>query len=228
MVAHRFRLVVDRIDAAAARAGRDPETIKLVVVSKARTTDEVRQVYDAGHRDFGENRADELAAKAPLLPDDIRWHFVGTVQRRKVAAIRHLTYLLHSMDRASLAMRWAAPGEPVPPCLLQVNIGEEPQKHGVLPARADAALEEMAGLGIAPVGLMAIPPAPERPEDSRPHFEEMARLAGMLRRDRPGLVELSMGMSDDFEVAIESGATLVRVGTAIFGPRTSDGPRVWG
>jgi uncharacterized pyridoxal phosphate-containing UPF0001 family protein len=132
------------------------------------------------------------------------------------------------MDRVSLAGRWAAPEDPAPPCLLQVNVGEEPQKHGVLPGRVDATLREMADLGIEPVGLMAIPPAPETPEQSRPHFEEMARLAEALRADRPGLVEMSMGMSGDFEVAIESGATLVRVGTAIFGPRTTDGPRVWG
>ena len=228
MAAGQLAVVTQRIGAAAERVGRDPRSITLVIVSKARTVGEIRTVYDAGHRDFGENRAQELAAKAPLLPADILWHFVGTVQSRKVAMIRPHTHLLHSMDRVLLARRWASSDAAPPPCLLQVNVGAEPQKHGVLPIDAESALSELADAGIEPVGLMTIPPAPKVPAESRPYFEEMARLARTLRKGRPGLMELSMGMTDDFEVAIEEGATLIRVGRAIFGPRMTDGPRVRG
>lgn len=226
MVASELAVVTERIGAAAGRIGRDPLSITLVIVSKGRTAGEIRAVYDAGHRDFGENRAQEMAAKAPLLPNDIRWHFVGTVQGRKVPMVRKHTFLLHSMDRGSLARRWASSDDPIPPCLLQVNVGAEPQKHGVLPDDADSVLSEMAAAGIEPAGLMAIPPAPNVSADSRSYFQEMARLAQTLRKERPALVELSMGMTDDFEVAIEEGATLVRVGRAIFGPRTTDDRRV--
>lgn len=221
MGADGYRGVTRRIEEAADRSARDPADITLVVVSKSRSAEEVRQIYDEGHRDFGENRAEELAAKAPLLPDDIRWHFVGSVQRRKAAVVRDLTVLLHSMDRMSLARRWASlPGDP-PPCLLQVNVGEEEQKHGVLTREAGDVLTDMADLGIRPIGLMAIPPAPVAPEDSRPHFRVLAELFAELRAAHPGLAALSMGMTDDFEVAVEEGATLLRVGRAIFGPRSN-------
>lgn len=220
MVAGRLEAVRQRIAAAAARAGRSPASVRLVVVSKARTVDEIFEAYAAGHRDFGENRAEELTMKAPQLPSDIRWHFVGTLQSRKTSAVRPHTHLLHSMDRMSLARRWAlAPGA-TPPCLLQVNIGREPQKHGVDPEAVMATLDEMSDAGVVPVGLMAIPPAPDAAEDSRGHFAALAALAEAARRSHPAIAELSMGMTDDFEVAVEEGATLVRVGRAIFGPRT--------
>ena len=220
MVAERLAEVRGRIEAAAVRSGRDPSAVTLVVVTKSRSVREVLAAYEAGHRDFGENRAEELAEKAPQLPGDIRWHFIGTVQRRKIALARPLSFLLQSMDRLSLARRWAsAPGE-APPCLLQVNIGLEPQKHGVAPAAAAETLDEMAQVGIIPVGLMAIPPAPDYPGASRRHFAALAELADGLGATHPRLVELSMGMTDDFEEAVEVGATIVRVGRAIFGSRT--------
>ncbi len=218
MVAERLSLVRARIGEAAERAGRAVEDVTLIAVTKTRTVDEILSAYEAGQRDFGENRAWELAEKAPQLPTDIRWHFVGGLQSRKAKTVRPLTHLLHSMDRRSLARRWA--GDEAPPCLLQVNIGEEPQKHGVAPADVAGALDEIEGEGIRIVGLMAIPPAPEVPEDSRPYFAGMARLAAEHRRSRPHLEALSMGMTDDFEVAVEEGATMVRVGRAIFGPRS--------
>ncbi len=220
MVAERLALVRERIAMAAGRAGRDPADVTLVVVSKARTVAEIETAYTAGQRDFGENRAEELALKAAELPVDIRWHFVGSLQRRKIALVRAVIVLLHSMDRESLASRWTVPGEQAPPSLLQINIGGEAQKHGVERDRAAESLAAMAELGVHPVGLMVIPPAPSLPEDSRSYFVELVSLAAELRHRHPGLVELSMGMTDDFEVAVEEGATLVRVGRAIFGPRT--------
>ena len=220
MVAERLAGLRGRIAAAAERSGRDPTSVTLVVVSKARTVGEIEEAYAAGQRDFGENRAEELSRKAPALPDDIRWHFVGTLQRRKVGRVRSDAWLLHSMDRISLARRWNAPDVAVPPCLLQVNIGREEHKHGVDPDDVGRSLDEMAAFGVHPQGLMAIAPAPSHPEDSRPFFAALAGMAGRLRSDYPELVALSMGMTDDFEVAVEEGATLVRVGRAIFGPRS--------
>jgi len=221
MVAERLALVRGRIVAAANRAGRSPSAITLVAVSKSRSVAEILEAYESNQRDFGENRAEELSAKAPQLPADIRWHLVGTLQSRKAAAARPLTAVLHSMDRMSLARRWASgPGE-APPCLLQVNVGLEPQKQGVAPDGVESTLAEMEEIGIEPVGLMAIPPAPDSAEGSRPFFRQLASLAEAARVNRPHLVELSMGMTDDFEVAVEEGATLVRVGRAIFGPRSN-------
>ena len=215
-----YREVLSRIEEAAARSQRSLEEITLVAVSKTRTPDEVMAVYESGHRDFGENRAKEMARKAERLPDDIRWHFVGALQSNKTGLVRGRTYLLHSMDRRSLASAWVkGPGLP-PPVLLQVNIGEEAQKSGVSPSEAGETLGWLAGMGLRVVGLMTMPPAPERAEDSRRYFGEMKVLRDRLAARHPELRELSMGMSDDFEVAVEEGASIIRVGRAIFGPRT--------
>jgi pyridoxal phosphate enzyme (YggS family) len=216
MAADGLAQVRARIAAAAARSGRDPDSVRLVAVSKGRTVDEVLAAYRAGQRDFGENRAQEMAAKVPELPEDIRWHFVGPVQRRKVKIIRPLTHLLHSFDRVALAAVWAAGDTPPPATLLEVNIGAEPQKHGVLPVEVDATLTTVADLGITPRGLMIIPPAPDVAADSRDWFRQLRVMRDELAPAHPGLVELSMGMTDDFEVAIEEGATMIRVGRAIF------------
>lgn len=212
--------VTARIEAAAARSGRASGEITLVAVSKAKSREEVMVVYEQGHRDFGENRAKEMARKAERLPDDIRWHFVGTLQSNKAGLVRGRTHLLHSMDRRSLASAWLkGPGRP-PPVLLQVNIGDEEQKSGVDPGNAGETLRWMEAMGLEVVGLMGMPPAPGRPEDSRSHFRAMRELRQALAADYPRLAELSLGMTDDFEVAIEEGASIIRVGRAIFGPRT--------
>jgi pyridoxal phosphate enzyme (YggS family) len=202
---------------AAARAGRDPAEITVVAVSKGHGPEEIMAAYDAGHRDFGENRAQELAAKVPRLPEDIRWHFVGTLQRRKVKLVRSHVTLLHSMDRVALAVAWQRDAERVPPCLLQVNVAGEAQKHGVAPQAVAGVLGELAQLGIEPVGLMVIPPLADRPEDSRQWFDRLRALRDGLVDAHPALRHLSMGMTDDFTVAVEAGATLIRVGRAIFG-----------
>ncbi len=214
-----------RIDAAAERAGRDPGSVRLVVVSKGQSDEAVRTLYEAGHRLFAENRADALLARRRSdLPGDITWHYVGTVQRRKVKPIAANVELLHSMDRDRLEGAWAGLPE-TPPVLLQVNLAEEPQKQGyhrddILPAAG-----RLSELGVAVRGLMVLPPAPDMPEDSRQWFTQLAELGRALRAAHPGALELSMGMSDDFEVAIECGSTMVRLGRAIFGAR-NDGKSI--
>ena len=215
-----YEQVQERVAIAAKDAGRDAAEITLIAVSKAKTVSQIRAVYDKGHRDFGENRAKEMAEKVALLPGDIRWHFVGALQSNKARLIRPSTHLLHSMDRTSLASAWAkGPGLP-PPVLLQVNIGREPQKSGVMPEDVETAAEKLITMGMEVVGLMAIPPVGRSPEDSRQHFEAMRQLRDDIAEREPGIAHLSMGMTDDYEVAIADGASMVRVGRAIFGART--------
>lgn len=184
----------------------------MVVVSKGRPVEAIRALYDAGHRDFGENRAQELMAKAPQLPADIRWHFVGPLQRNKVNAIRPLVALLHSLDRTKLAAAWVREG-PAPPALLEINLGAEPQKHGFLPEEAADGAEAVIDLGVDLRGVMSIPPA-GRP--ARPYFDRLVQLRDQLRARHPAVTAVSAGMTDDFEEAIRAGATTIRVGRAIF------------
>jgi pyridoxal phosphate enzyme (YggS family) len=217
-IAHRIEQARERIAGAAQRSGRDPGDVMVLLAVKARSIAEVEEAYRAGVRDFGENRAEELRTHAAALPDDVRWHFIGTVQRRKVRIVRPRVVLLHSLDRPKLADAWAGDGPP-PPALVEVNIGREPQKHGVMAEDAAGLVDHAAALGIPVTGLMTVPPFSDDPEDARPHFRALAGLAAELGATRPGLTQLSMGMSDDFEVAVEEGATVVRLGRAIFGPR---------
>ncbi len=221
MVAERLAAVLARVESAAARSGRSAGDVTLVAVSKGHGVAEIRAAYDAGQRHFGENRAAELAEKAPLLPDDIHWHFVGTLQRRKVPLVRPRTELLHSLDRFSLVSAWARGESDPPPVLIQVNVAAESQKHGVRPDEVVALLRIAAESGVVCRGLMLIPPIPEAPERSRPWFQRLAALRAQIRPDHPAATELSMGMTDDFEVAVEEGATIIRVGRAIFGARVT-------
>lgn len=215
----RYEAVIDRVGSAAARAGRSPDSITLVAVSKGRTVGEIRDLYEAGHRDFGENRAQEMAEKQGELPTDIRWHFVGSLQTNKVRLIRDSTFLLHSLDRRSLVSAWAKGIGRPPPALIQVNVGEEGQKGGVAPSEVARLVENVADLGIAVRGLMAIPPLGRRAEDSRRFFVMLRELRDELAVRHPTITDLSMGMTDDFEVGIIEGASFIRVGRAIFGPR---------
>lgn len=214
-----YQEVLARVEEAATRSGRDPNEVTLVAVSKTFPPERVMEIYDQGHRDFGENRAGEMVEKAVRLPDDIRWHFVGALQSNKARDVRPRTYLLHSMDRRSLANAWLKGQGHPPPVLVQVNVGEESQKSGVSPSEVPETVDWMTGMGLEVRGLMAIPPIPERPDDSRPHFEMLRRLRDEVRKNVPEVKELSMGMTDDFEVGIEEGASIIRVGRAIFGPR---------
>lgn len=211
--------VLARAGEAATRSGRRPEDVVVVAVGKTFTAEVLLQIYEAGHRDFGENRAQELSTKVDLLPDDIRWHFVGPLQRNKVRLVRPAVALLHSMDRLALGEAWLkGPGMP-PPVLLEINIGEEPQKAGVAPHLAEEMTGQLIERGVDVRGLMTIPPQVDTPEDARTYFRRMAELREALQRSYPQIRDLSMGMTEDFEIAIEEGATLVRVGRAIFGPR---------
>ncbi|MEX0795823.1 MAG: YggS family pyridoxal phosphate-dependent enzyme [Acidimicrobiia bacterium] len=212
-----YHRVIERVGEAAARVSRQPSDITVVAVSKGRTVGEIEALHSEGHRDFGENRAGEMAEKAVQLPDDIRWHFVGSLQSNKVRSIRASTHLLHSVDRGSLAKAWVKGiGQP-PPILIQVNIGAEEQKGGVEPEHASDLIGETIDLGLELQGLMAIPPLGTIPEDSRRFFGALRELRGRLATDAHPLGHLSMGMTNDFEVAIEEGASIIRVGRAIFG-----------
>ena len=206
-----------RIAEAAMRAGRQPESVQLVVVSKGQSPEAIQELYEQGQRDFGENRAQELSAKVSQLPSDIRWHFVGPLQTNKVRMVRPAADLLHSLDRIDLVEPWVkGPGSP-PPALIQVKIGGEAQKHGVEPAGAGHLCERAIAAGIEVIGLMTIPPLVADPQQARPYFDELVAISSELQRPFPAVRELSMGMTDDFEVAIAAGATIVRIGRAIFG-----------
>lgn len=206
-------VVEERVGEACAVAGRSPDEVVLVAVTKGRDVESIRALYDLGHRDFGENRAQELRDKVDELPGDIRWHFVGPLQSNKVRVVRPAASVLHSMDRKSLATAWMkGPGSP-PPVYLQVNIGREDQKFGVDPDDAGPFCDRLVELGIDVIGLMAIPPLAE---DPRLHFSELRDLRNAIVSEHPAVTGLSMGMSDDFDVAISEGATVIRVGRAIF------------
>jgi pyridoxal phosphate enzyme (YggS family) len=206
----RLGEVRERIAAAAQRAGRDVIDISLVAVSKYVEPARIAEAIDAGQRVFGENRAQELVTHAAVVDGAVAWHFIGRLQRNKVRTIAKLVTLWHSLDREELVAELAkhAPGAPV---LVQVNVGDEPQKGGCMPDATSAFVDAARNAGLQVEGLMTVPPAEG---DPRPHFATLRTLA-----ERLGLAELSMGMSGDFEAAIEEGATIVRVGSAIFGPR---------
>jgi pyridoxal phosphate enzyme (YggS family) len=217
-VAANLARVRERIGAAAARAGRDPGEILLVGVAKAVDLERIRQALAAGLPALGENRVQEAREKVAALGRPVPWHMVGHLQTNKAREAVALFDLIHSLDRLDLAReldrRARAAGQPVQ-VLLQVNLAGEPTKGGFAPSEVKGALEALAGLpGLRARGLMTIPPPGGEPGASRPWFRRLREL-----RDEAGLEHLSMGMSDDFEVAVEEGATIVRIGTAIFGPR---------
>ncbi|HEY8370566.1 MAG TPA: YggS family pyridoxal phosphate-dependent enzyme [Thermodesulfobacteriota bacterium] len=235
--AERLSAVRARIDAAARRAGRDPAEVRLVAVSKLQPVSALAEALLAGQTCFGENYVQEAVAKQAALaehPDPAvrraaagaEWHLVGPLQRNKARdAVRHFA-LVHSVDRESLgealARRAEAEGRSLP-ILVQVNISGEATKAGVAPEEAARLIERLLDLpGLSVRGLMAIPAPASSPEAARAPFAAMRQLRDRLVEaglPRTALAELSMGMSDDFEVAVEEGATLVRVGTALFGQR---------
>ena len=219
--------VQDRIAAACRRAGRAVEEVKLVAVSKTVAPDRIRQAYETGLRDFGENRVQEADSKRAALSDlTVTWHLVGHLQSNKAKLARELFHWVHSVDSLRLAQKLhqtaVCDGDRLP-VLIEVNLGGEATKSGVREDEVLALAEQVAGLGTLELrGLMTIPPFADDPEQTRPFFRRLRELARRVESaDLPGCAmrELSMGMSHDFEVAIEEGATLIRVGTAIFGAR---------
>ena len=215
-LADRYAVVTERVRTAAIGAGRSPEEVALVAVSKGRDVPTIQRLYDLGHRDFGENRAQELREKVPELPDDIRWHFVGPLQSNKVRIVRPAVHALHSLDRLSLATAWMKGAGSPPKAYLQVNIGAEEQKSGVPVGDVDATLDRLARLSVPVVGLMAIPPLTDEPEGARRYFVDMRQLRDRIVTQHPDVFGLSMGMTNDFEIAVAEGATVIRVGRAIF------------
>jgi pyridoxal phosphate enzyme (YggS family) len=211
---------------AAVRAGRAPGSVRLVAVSKAQPVERLIEAFEGGVTLFGENYLQEAEGKIPSLPG-ASWHFIGKLQGNKVRKAVALFSCIQSVDSPALASeisRRAVESGRVVPVLVEVNLGSEWSKAGVEPEGLPALVGSIAALpGVALAGLMAIPPMAGGPEGSRPHF---ARLRGLLEAVRrragapEGMTELSMGMSDDFETAIEEGATMVRIGTALFGSRT--------
>ena len=215
-LADRYTSVVERINRAASEAGRNPDDVGLVAVSKGHPVELIRSLYELGHRDFGENRAQELRAKVPELPDDIRWHFIGPLQSNKVRIVRPAVHALHSLDRMSLATAWLKGAGSPPPAYLQVNIGGEEQKSGVGVGDVLPTLERLAQLSVPIIGIMTIPPLTPEPEGARRYFVAMRELRDRIVDDHPAVSGLSMGMTNDFDVAVAEGATVVRVGRAIF------------
>ncbi len=227
-IAARLENVRKRIAAAAERVGRSPDEILLVGAAKTFGVDLVKEAVEAGLRDIGENYVQELTEEYKAIGDTVRWHMIGHLQRNKVKYIAPFCYMIHSLDSLRLAQeidRRARAHNRRIPVLIEVNIAGEDTKFGVEPEAVEElarAAGQLEGLDIQ--GLMAMPPYSDNPEDSRPHFQKMRSLAEQLEAEQiPGVTmrHLSMGMSGDYEVAIEEGATIVRVGTALFGPRAS-------
>jgi PLP dependent protein len=228
-LAENLRAVRARIATATRAAGRDPDSVSLLAVSKTWPADAVRELAGLGQLDFGENRAQELLGKAAEVADlPLRWHFVGQLQRNKAAAVARLGAVVHSVDRPSLASaldragqeRMGREGGPIE-VLLQVDLGGRPggavARGGAAPADVPALADLVAGAaGLRLRGLMAVAPLEE---DPRSAFERLADVAARVRADHPGAVDLSAGMSGDLEAAVAVGSTIVRVGTALFGDR---------
>jgi pyridoxal phosphate enzyme (YggS family) len=226
-IGRNLAAVQERMRRAERAAGRGEGSVRLVAVSKTMPAEDVTAALAAGQRDFGENYAQELRDKRVAVAAEARWHFIGPLQSNKVKYLAGKVTLLHTLDTfellAEIERRVVAAAAPVQDCLVQVNVAGEAQKRGLAPSALPGLLDRFAELPhLRCVGLMLIPPYTDDAEAGRVHFAALRRLRDEeARRTRPGVVlaELSMGMSHDFEVAIAEGATLVRVGTAIFGAR---------
>jgi PLP dependent protein len=225
-IAENIHSIRTRIAEAALRAGRDPATVRLVAVSKTKPAVAIAEAFSCGQLTFGENYVQELVAKTAELPGQISWHFIGNLQSNKVRQIAGLVDMIHSVDRISLAReidrQWGELGKSCQ-ILIQVNISQEATKGGTSSAELLDLVTEVASLSHLRIkGLMTMPPFFDDPEAARPYFRALRKLARDVEAAQiPGveMAELSMGMSGDFEAAIAEGATLVRVGSALFGER---------
>jgi hypothetical protein len=226
-IAARLAHVHARIAAACVRAGRDPASVTLVGVTKTVGVPAIQAALEAGLQVLGENRVQEALPKLDALPR-ARWHFIGELQRNKARRVAERFELIHSVDSLRLGETLARIGDelgrPVA-ALVEVNVGGEASKAGIEPEELEPLLRALAGRpGLALRGLMAVPPPVDDPDEARPFFRrlaELARAAAALGLPGVAMDELSMGMTHDFEVAIEEGATFVRVGTGIFGARSA-------
>ena len=226
MIAENIRSVEQRIQAAGARAGRSRDEVTLICVTKTMPVTDLQEAYDEGQRNFGENRVQEITEKYPLLPDDIRWHMIGHLQRNKVKYLMDRVVMIHSVDSASLARtisKEAVKAGRTMDILLEVNAAGEESKFGLSYEEVLPLVREIAPLpGLHICGLMTVAPYTDDPETNREFFKKLRDLSVDIDRqsiDNVSMHTLSMGMTGDFEVAIEEGATHIRVGTAIFGKR---------
>lgn len=218
--------VQNNIRKACAKCGRSPEDVTLIAVSKTKPVEILQEAYDAGARVFGENKVQEITAKYPELPSDIRWHMIGHLQRNKIKYIIDKVELIHSVDSLRLAQainNEAAKHNLVMPVLLEINVAEEESKFGLKMDEVLPLLEEIASMNhIRVEGLMTIAPFVDNPEENRQIFRSLKKLSVDIEKKNINNVNmhvLSMGMTGDYEVAVEEGATMVRVGTGIFGAR---------
>lgn len=225
-ITDNFNHVLERINAACARAGRDPKEVTLIAVSKTKPEEDIRKLYESGHRSFGENRVQEMCLKAADLPEDICWHLIGHLQQNKVKHAVKTACMIHSVDSVKLAQAISKEARKLSltvPVLVEINVAEEESKFGITCDTAADIINEIGLLpGLCVKGLMTVAPFVADPEENRSVFRKLKQISVDINNkkfDNIYLSELSMGMTNDFEVAIEEGATMVRVGTAIFGER---------
>ncbi len=224
-IAENLERVRDQIASASAKSGRLADAIELVAISKTHSAEKVREAVEAGQRLFGESRVQEARAKIPELPSNLRWHFVGHLQKNKVRQALPLFEMIHSVDSLELAQdinRVAEEEGLYPRVLLEVNVASEGSKFGFVPDDLREQMEALLALPRLSIeGLMCIPPLAVESEESRKFFMQVRKLRDSLEKEfNIKLPQLSMGMTQDFPIGIEEGATLVRVGTAIFGERS--------
>ena len=226
MIKDNISDVNTRINKACERSGRDRSRATLIAVSKTKPVDMLKEAYDTGIRDFGENKVQEIMDKYDKLPKDIRWHMIGHLQTNKVKYIADKIYMIHSVDSYKLASeisKYALKAGRVIPVLIEVNVADEESKFGVTFDNAESLIRQIAPLeGIKVTGLMAIAPYTTNPEENREYFARLRQLSVDITSkniDNISMSVLSMGMTGDYEIAIEEGSTYVRVGTGIFGER---------
>lgn len=226
MVADNYKIVNENVKKYALKASRNIEDVTLIAVSKTKPIELLQQAYDAGARDFGENKVQELVDKFDKMPNDVRWHLIGHLQTNKVKYIIDKAYLIHSVDSIKLAeviSKEAQKHNLTANILIEVNIGEEDTKFGVSANECEDLIRKISVLpNIVVRGLMTVAPFVDNPEDNRLLFSKLKELSVDIKRkniDNTYMECLSMGMSGDYTVAIEEGATYVRVGTSIFGER---------
>ena len=227
MVRENLREVQEKLTAAALRAGRKPEDVLLIAVSKTKPIELMMEAYEAGIRDFGENKVQEILRKAPLMPPDVRWHMIGHLQKNKVRQVIGTACLIHSVDTVELAEKIEKEAEKQDldvDILLEVNVAEEETKFGFRMEETEDAVRAIAAFPRVHIrGFMTSAPDTETPEDNRKFFRKLSDLAVDTKSknlDNVYVSALSMGMTNDYEVAVEEGASMIRVGTAIFGART--------
>lgn len=226
MVTENIAEVNAKIAAACRRAGRDRSEVTLIAVSKTKPESMIEEAYEVGQRDFGENKVQEICRKKDLLPEDIRWHMIGHLQRNKVHQVVGKACLIHSVDSLRLAEainRDAEKRGVEVPVLVEVNVAQEESKFGVSAEETITLVEQISRLKYIQIrGLMTIAPYVENPEENRSVFRKLKQLSvdiAVKNINNVNMSVLSMGMTNDYEVAIEEGATMVRVGTGIFGER---------